>query len=352
MSSRLFFHIFLLLSLISLGFYGCEPIVPGSQSGNNSSGKSTEITEPLSNLIGIAENFSVEAQELSKPGKVRSWVDGLIVTQQPGMRELEVGKMKNGEEAEFLYQRTLRKVKRNLRGQDFYERYILIRMKDGQMGWVHEGGVRYIRPAFENLINELLTNPSDPNKRTRGPGVSPSMDYMVIPGQRVGPIRKSTSEQDLLQIYGAGQVHRGYVATYDNPQRECTVVYPATPNEIKIVWENADRSRIKEIHFLKESSNWFTPEGLTTGMDFSEVIKANKAPISIYGFKWEYSGTVNSWGKGSISRYNNKFYTVFSPRIPIAQVPAKFIGNKVLSSNATDLDAIYPYLEKMVVYLD
>jgi len=351
MNSRKFSTIFLFTGLISLLFSSCEPYVNREGSSSTQTGEGLTQTEPLSNIIEFAENFSVDAQELSKPNKVRSWVDGLIVTQQPGMKDLEIARMKAGEEAEYMYQSTLRKVTRNLRGQNFRERYILISTKDGQLGWVHEGGIRYVRPAFENLVEQFLT-PSDPNKRTRGPAVPPAMDFRIIPGQRVGPIRKSSSESDLVEIYGAGQVHRGYVASPENPSIPCTVVMPATPNEIRIVWENEERKGIKEIHFLKENSNWFTPEGLTSGLDISEVIKANKAPISFHGFNWKYSGTVSSWGKGSMSRYSQKFYAVLKPRIPIAQVPSRFIGDKVLSSNMTDLDGAYVYLEKLVVYLD
>lgn len=351
MSSRNFSLIFLFSGLLGLLLSGCDPYAnrqAGATTGPNSG---TNAPEPLTEIIEFAENFSVDAQELSKPKKVRAWVDGLIVTQQPGMKELEIAKMKAGEEAEYMYQSTLRKVSRTLRGQNFRERYILISTKDGQLGWVHEGGVRYVRPAFENLVEQFLA-PSDPNKRTRGASVPSAMDYRIIPGQRVGPIRKSSSESDLVQIYGAGQVHRGYTSNPDNNSIPCTVVMTGTPNEIKIVWENEERSRVKEIHFAKENSNWFTPEGLTSGLDISELIKANKAPISFHGFNWKYSGTVSSWGKGSLSRYANKFYAVLKPRIPIGQVPSRFIGDKVLSSNMADLDGAFVYLQKLVVYLD
>lgn len=353
MSSRNFLTIFLFAGLMGILFIGCEPIPRqnGSTATTPGAGGKLDVTEPISNIIDFAEKFSIDAQELTKPKKIRAWVDGLIVTQQPGMKDLEIAKMKAGEEAEYMYQSTLRKVTRTLRGQNFNERYILITTKDGQLGWVHEGGVRYVRPAFEQLVEQFLT-PSDPNKRTRGPSLAPALDFRIIPGQSVGPIRKSSSEGDLVQIYGAGQVHRGFTTNPENPSIPCTVVMPATPNEIKIVWENADRTRVKEVHFLKENSNWFTPEGLSSGLAFSELIKANKAPISFHGFNWKYSGTVSSWGKGSLSRYANKFYTILKPRIPMAQVPSRFIGDKVLSSNMADLDGVYIYVEKLVVYLD
>lgn len=338
--------------MLALLLSACQNLVPNPQAGATTATKNVDETQPISNILDIAESFSIEAQERAKPNKIKAWVDGLIVTAQPGMKELEIAKMVAGEEADYLRQSTLRKVTRTLRGQNFHDRYILIRTKDGQLGWVHEGGVRYIKPAFENLLDQFLP-PSDPNKRTRGPAaVAPAADFILIPGKKVGPITKTTSESDLLQIYGSGQVHRGFVPILGASEKECTVVNPGTANEIKIVWENAERTRVKEVHLLKENSSWYTAEGLTCGLDFPEVVKANKAPISFHGFKWEYGGTVSSWGKGSLSRYNNKFYAVFAPRIPLAQVPSKFIGDKVLSSNTTDLDAIYPYIERLVVYLD
>lgn len=339
-------HLFTYLLLLGLAWACAPPGTPGA-TGTDPSGLLNKVVEGLGDM-------SVEFQELTRPNQVQAWVDKLVVKVQPGEDMPQVGLLAEGEKAEYLYQRTVRKSEFTLRGQRFYEPWILIRTQSGVMGWVHEGGVRYLTPDYQELLSGGGT-PTDPTARTRGPASGGlSRDHLIVPGKRVGPIRLQTSETDLITLFGPGQVSRGTVNLPDNRQEACTIVSAGNSDELRITWKDDTHTQIKAIYFDRPLSHWYTSQGLTVGLPISEVVKVNKSPFSFYGFNWTYSGTVSSWRKGTLDGYEKYFYVVLEPR-PDATGRAllpKFQGNQVFTTNVEGIEHLHLAVSRIVVYLD
>ena len=196
----------------------CEPYIPPGQAEKLKQ-------DPLVNevLEGIGD-LSNEAKELSQPNRVEAWVDKLIIKSQPGQDMPQIGTMKQGEVAEYLYQRTMRKSTFSLRGQRYHEPWILIKTAAGTMGWVHQGGVRFIRPDLNGLLTGLGDQLTSPVTRSIGPAGTvegTSQEWMVIPGKYFGNINVNTSENDLIQLFGASKVQRGKVSTTGKNTESC-----------------------------------------------------------------------------------------------------------------------------------
>ncbi|MEZ4825911.1 MAG: hypothetical protein R3C61_06405 [Bacteroidia bacterium] len=328
-----------------------------SQGGQGTTGTGIN-EETVGNLVEGLQDVSTELRELARPNKVQAWVDNLIVKAQPGGKEMpQVAIMREGETAEYLYQRTVRKSEYLLRGQRYIEPWILIRTQDGTMGWVHEGGVKFIGADLNNLLSLNQNTNTNPNARTRSAdpqpeaATNPAQDRQVIPGQRVGAIRLKSNEQELAGIFGPGNVLRGTVTTPNNQQEACTVVLGGTQDELKITWTDESFTKVKAVYISQEKSRWFTRQGLSVGISLSELTKVNKAPVSFYGFDWDYSGTVNSWKNGALNPYEKHFYVVLTPRAP-KNLVTRFQGNQVFSSNDEDVDKLNLYVSRIVVYLD
>jgi len=222
------------------------------------------------------------------------------------------------------------------------------------MGWVHEGGVRYLNPSLEQLLGG--GGKSQPGARTRGPQTpvaNPSQDFLVIPGKQVGPIRLKTSETDLIRIYGPGNVSRGEVQTAAGQTEPCTIVLGGTHDELKITWKDDTRTAIKAVYLHHPQGRWITPQGLQVGMDLTELTKANKAPVSFYGFNWTYGGTISGWRKGTLASYDKHFYVILAPanEVPASSVKP-FSGNKVFTSNETGIEQLDIAVARIGVYLD
>ena len=346
-------HSLSLLCLLALLVIACE--IPQKQGGNQLPRLNEEV---VGNLFEGLGNLSTEVQELARPGKVQAWVSNLIIKVQPGKDMPQIGTLKEGEVADYLYQRTVRKTEFILRGQRYYEPWILIRTKEGLMGWVHEGGVKFMGPDLENILGLNPTTPStpgDPAARMRGPQANPAspLNFVVVPGKSVGPIKLTTTETDLIQLYGAANVGRSTVVLPTKQQETCTVVMAGTKDELRITWKSEKRDQVKAVYFDRSGSRWYTKQGLGVGLPLSELTKANKAPISFLGLNWEYGGTVESWQKGALNPYKNYFYVVLSPSSQAPPAKTKqYSGNQTFSSNAEDVGELGLQVSRMVVYLD
>ncbi len=332
--------------------WGIASCVPPGQQQPGQAAPTENYTRPILDLIDAAEDLSIELAEKGLPNVVESWVDDLIVTAQPGSGMPEVGRLKEGERAKYLHQRTLLKKEATLRGQRFKERYLLIEMKSGVMGWVHEGGIRYVYPRFQKVLDQVVSQ-TNPNQRTRGaePAVDPAEQRVVVPGVKVGPITKKTSQEALLTLYGGTQVALGVVTT-PSGQEECTIIFPGEPSELKITWEDAERTKIKAIYFDRRESTWFTREGVGVGLPLTELTKANKAAIAFYGFNWDYAGTIESWKNGSMGKYKKSFYGVLGPAKSNFSIPSGYQGDRLISSNEAGIESLGLVLTRLVVYLD
>ncbi|MDX2248573.1 MAG: hypothetical protein SF052_17440 [Bacteroidia bacterium] len=338
------YSLIILLAIVS----ACE--VPQGQ-GNGTPGLSQET---VGNFVEGLQDVSTEFKELAKPNKVQAWVDNLIVKAQPGGKDMpQVAVMQEGETADYLYQRTVRKSEFLLRGQRFMEPWILIRTQDGTMGWVHEGGVRFIGTDLNNLLS--IGQNTDPNARTRSldqpENTNPSQDRQVIPGQRVGAIRLKSTETELMGIYGPTNVSRGVVDVPGGQQEACTILLGGTQDELRITWKDDSHSQVKAVYIIQPNARWFTRQGLTVGISLAELTKVNKAPVNFYGFNWTYSGTVNSWKNGSLNPYEKYFYVVLSPQASPSLIN-KYEGNQVFSSNDEGIELLNIYVSRVVVYLD
>ncbi|MEM9987537.1 MAG: SH3 domain-containing protein, partial [Bacteroidota bacterium] len=273
----------------------------------------TDPEEVIEKIVDGITEVSGELQELARPNQVQAWVDKLIVKAQPGSDMTQIGTLAEGEVAEYLHQRTVSKTPYTLRGQRYYQPWILIRTQTGLLGWVHEGGVRYIQPDFMNWLSGQQTRPG---ARVRGADLpeNPQTDRSVIPGKKVGPITLHTSEADLIQLYGPDNVGRSKVKKPGASAESCTVVFPNTKDEIRITWKNAQAHReVSAVYIMNVGSSWFTPQGLRMGLPLMELTKVNQAPLSFYGFGWTYAGTVKGWGKGKLAPYSKGFYVMLSP---------------------------------------
>ena len=313
-----------------------------------------EGNEALQGLLKGLQSLSTEAQELAKPKKVEAWVDKLVVKTQPGKDMPVLTRLKEGDILEYMYQRTVRKSKFTLRGQEYAQAWILVKLPDGQMGWVHEGGVRYIQPELDQLFGKLANPNTTSTRSLKQPENvhNPGMEWIIEPGKRVGNIRLKSSESSLIQTYGSANVSRGAVEVSSTKSEDCTILFPNTDDELRITWKDEARTEIKAVYLLKPNARWCTINGLHVGMNMLDVTKANKSPISFYGFDWEYSGTINSWRNGTISRYNKYFYVILTPLGGTNRELAKFRGNQVFSSNTAGIEILNLHVAKIVVYLD
>ncbi|RMG30895.1 MAG: SH3 domain-containing protein [Bacteroidetes bacterium] len=335
--------------LLVLLFAACEP---------NQEGEGGVSTPGFEDLLQGFQSVSQEAQELARPNKVEAWVDKLAVKAQPGEDMPTIARLKEGEVVEYLYQRTIRKSTFTLRGQEYSQPWILVKLPDGQMGWVHEGGVRYVQPELTDLFSTGADDPNNPYTRARSlnapaqPAAPAGPNWTIVPGKSAGNIRLNTSEAELIKLYGSPNVTRGNVQVSQSQTKDCTILFPNTQDEMRITWKDDSRSKVEAVYLTKPNAHWHLNTGVKVGMSLLDLTKANKSPLSFYGFNWEYSGTVSSWRNGVLRKYDKFFYVVLVPVGASKADLAQFQGNKVFSSNTKGVDKLNLHVGKIVIYLD
>ncbi len=128
--------------------------------------------------------------------------------------------------------------------------------------------------------------------------------WLIVPGESVGYLTKSTDLKKVLSIYGDTDLK--------HLTRE-TVIYPDTPNEFTIVWSDENRSEIDAVHITGTfGSKWKTKEGISLMQELPELVKANGADITFPKFGKEAMKVidrtpkktiVSDWGEGQFSNY-------------------------------------------------
>jgi len=151
-------------------------------------------------------------------------------------------------------------------------------------------------------------------------------DWLIIPGERVGSITPKSSEKQLIEFFGEENVKREEIVVGEGEGYEiATFIFKGTKNEILVKWQD-DKvlNKPSSISIYKEGTQWKTPEGITVGTTLSEINKINGMDFDISGLGWQFGGFVNSWNKGTLSKYKDRSLTIRFNGSPLS---SKFYGS-------------------------
>lgn len=175
---------------------------------------------------------------------------------------------------------------------------------------------------------------------------SPSADFTIVPGQRVGGITATSTEADIKALYGDDNVEYRSVYIGEGEAQPGIAVFPDTDNELEIVWDIAAATGNPEfIRISKEHSAWRTVQGVTVGATLEELEKINGKPFLLYGFGWDYGGLVNDWKGGNLSRH---LIIALEPA-DWEQVGPEVSGDVTFSSDSPKVRALGAKVASMVV---
>lgn len=114
--------------------------------------------------------------------------------------------------------------------------------------------------------------------------------WHVVPGQRVGPVQRETTEQTLLGLYGPRNVLREEIYLAEGFCTPGTVLFPGVANEARITWQDPERTRPAEVRVEGRGSTWSTPGGVRIGTTVKELEVLSGGVVEFGGFGWDYGG--------------------------------------------------------------
>lgn len=179
----------------------------------------------------------------------------------------------------------------------------------------------------------------------------PLPDTLVIPGERVGPITRNTTRQDLAKLFGKELLSDRPIVIGEGSTVPGTLVDLGPVRSFSVVW--ADNTRTKAIEVRNLGSDWRTPQGISVSTPLSQL-QQKLGEFQFYGFGWDYSGTVLLEGT-KLSQYQKTLIL----RLRTAQNATKkspkdyqaVLGERKFSSNNPHLSALGITVGEMIVLL-
>jgi len=127
------------------------------------------------------------------------------------------------------------------------------------------------------------------------------IDWLIVPGQRVGPITAATTRADLDAMFGNENVQERNLDIPEGPEA-ATVVFGNDPSAaLAITW---DKEHVSTIHicFGTETGpcRWRTASGIRIGLPMRELEKLNEKAFQVGGYGSDAQGAVTNWRKGML----------------------------------------------------
>lgn len=211
--------------------------------------------------------------------------------------------------------------------------------------------------------------PQIPKKNILAPiePAGPAKPWSIIPGVRVGPITNRTSESRIRALYGPENVRRKDILVGEGEPVPATVVYPDDPEKTFIIrWRDPSFRNLPEsILFRGPRSIWKTDKGLSLGSTLKEIETINGKPFTLYGFGWDYGGTVAGAEGGILTELGEKEHDpvavrslilrlsaeIFPTRpIPLTQDESlKLSGERIFRSDHPGMQKLNPRVYEMIV---
>lgn len=150
-----------------------------------------------------------------------------------------------------------------------------------------------------------LTGCGQGDRETRAPddgdGSAEAVDHRVIPGERVGPVTASTSEDAIREVLDAEAVVRTEVEVGEGFCYPGTVLFPGSSERIEVTWQDTGRLSPAIVRIDVPEAPWRTPEGIGIGSTLRELEEANGGPFLFLGFGWDYGGRISDWQGGRLA---------------------------------------------------
>jgi len=119
-------------------------------------------------------------------------------------------------------------------------------------------------------------------------------NFLIVPGQSFGPVKKGATLAQLEKIYGKPNVRVRTVQPPhgDLPKQRAAVIYPGTSNEaVALLSERGNR--VEGVYVEKAGGQWRSKEGLRVGLGVEEMERTHGGPFAITGFGRDGGGAVN-----------------------------------------------------------
>jgi len=187
-------------------------------------------------------------------------------------------------------------------------------------------------------------------------------DWVIVPGERVGPIDAGASEAKLVELFGAANVKRVSFEVEPGEAVPATTVFADDSTRRAIVlWRDSETRIAPETVLIRgERSVWRTDKGITLGTPLATLRRLNGKPLTLTGFGSDLGGTVLDCNGGSLTEFGQDGAQGIVGRTLVVRVepdPAlrdtsayqQSIGESELSSDSDAMRTLNPRVYDLMV---
>lgn len=158
-------------------------------------------------------------------------------------------------------------------------------------------------------VNPVVALPNNqPKKLTVAQ--APQTDTLIVPGERVGPVTRTTTRKELAKIFGASRLVDKTISGAEGiGSFAATQVNLNRGRSFLVVW--SDKTRTKPLDVRNLGTAWKTREGIGVGTPWSEL-RSKLGNFKLYGLGWDYSGTI-LLETSKLSHYKGKIILQVNP---------------------------------------
>jgi len=130
-------------------------------------------------------------------------------------------------------------------------------------------------------------------------------DWVIVPGERVGPIDAGASEAKLVELFGAANVKRVSFEVEPGEAVPATSVFAdVSRRRVIVLWRDPETRIAPETVLIRgERSVWRTDKGITLGTPLATLRRLNGKPLTLTGFGPDLGGTVLDCNGGGLTEF-------------------------------------------------
>ena len=120
-----------------------------------------------------------------------------------------------------------------------------------------------------------------------------------------GPFTRHATHASLVKAFGKDKVALRNVGVGEGETVKASVIFPRDKaRRIEVLWiDEKARRKPSEIR-IDDTSAGRTTHGITAKMSLADVEALNGKPFKLYGFGFDYGGTVLDWDGGRLAAQN------------------------------------------------
>lgn len=182
---------------------------------------------------------------------------------------------------------------------------------------------------------------------------APAVEWLLGPHPAADLIRADDDEGELRRRLGNEQVRADTVWVGEGMFELGTVLYPDDPlRRLSVQWaDTAARARPEYVRLEDEGSIWRLHPDVGLGTSLHQLEELNDGPFDMYGFGWDYGGTVADWRGGRLGElWGDRVILRLRPRMrERANLEQQVLGERVYQSSHPAMRELEPEVYAVLV---